>query len=71
MSCGVGRRHGLDPTWLWLWCRLAAVALIRPLTWELPHTSGMGLKKKKKEVRDSTSGDEEGDRLSWWQEVPR
>ena len=32
MSCGVGRRHSSDPEllWLWLWCRLAAVALIRP-----------------------------------------
>ena len=20
MSCGVGARCGLDPTWLWLWC---------------------------------------------------
>ena len=24
MSCGAGRRHGLDPTLLWLWCRQAA-----------------------------------------------
>ena len=24
----VGRRHGLDPTLLWLWCRPAAAALI-------------------------------------------
>ena len=31
VSCGVGRRLGSDPTLLWLWCRLAAVALIRPL----------------------------------------
>ena len=23
MSCGVGRRSGWDPVWLWLWCRLA------------------------------------------------
>ena len=28
VSCGVGRRHGLDPTLLWLWCRPAATALI-------------------------------------------
>ena len=21
MSCVVGRRHGLDPVMLWLWCR--------------------------------------------------
>ena len=29
VSCAVGCRHGSDPTWLWLWCRLAAVAPIR------------------------------------------
>ena len=31
MSCGVGRRLGSDPALLWLWCRPAATALIRPL----------------------------------------
>ena len=36
MSCGVGHRRGLDLTLLWLWCRLAAVAPIRPLAWEPP-----------------------------------
>ena len=30
MSCGVGGRCSWDLTSLWLWCRLAAVALIRP-----------------------------------------
>ena len=28
MSCGVGHRCGLDPVWLWLWCRPAATSLI-------------------------------------------
>ena len=32
VSCGVGRKLGLDPTlmwlWLWLWRRLVAVGLI-------------------------------------------
>ena len=28
VSCGVGSRCGLDPTLLWLWHSLAAVALI-------------------------------------------
>ena len=28
--CGVGCRCGSDPELLWLWCRPAAVALIRP-----------------------------------------
>ena len=37
---------------LWLWCRPAAVAPIRPLAWELPHAPGVALKKK----RDVTVG---------------
>ena len=27
VSCGMGCGPGLDPMLLWLWCRLAAVAL--------------------------------------------
>ena len=37
MSCGVGRRCSLDPALLWLWCRPAATAPIRPLAWEPPY----------------------------------
>ena len=48
MSCGVGRRRGSDPKLLWLWCRPAAVALIKPLAWEAPYAVGVALKKKKK-----------------------
>ena len=48
MSCGVGCRAGLDPALLWLWCRLAATALIRPLTWEPPYVVGAALEKTKK-----------------------
>ena len=42
----------MDPVWLWLWHRLAAGALIRPLAWELPYTAGAALKsiKKKKKI---------------------
>ena len=36
LSCGVGRRRGSDPKVLWLWYRLATVAPIQPLAWELP-----------------------------------
>ena len=49
MSCGVGRRHGLDPAWLWLWWRPAATALIRPLAWEHPYATGAALKIQKDE----------------------
>ena len=48
MSCGVGRRHGLDPALLWLWHRPAATALIRPLAWEPPYAAGAALEKAKK-----------------------
>ena len=37
-----------DPTLLWLWCRLAAVALTPPLAWEFPYAMGVALKSKKK-----------------------
>ena len=40
-----------DPVLLWLWCKPAAVALIRPLAWDSPHAVGVDLKKKKKILR--------------------
>ena len=48
MSYSVGHRRDLDPALLWLWWRPAAVALIRPLAWELPYATGAALKKEKK-----------------------
>ena len=54
MSCDVGRRHGSDPTLLWLWCRLAAVALLGPLARELPYAMGAALKSKKRKKRKLT-----------------
>ena len=33
---------------LWLWCRLAAEAPIRPLAWDLPYAVGAALKRQKK-----------------------
>ena len=41
----------LNPALLWLWCRLAAVAPIQPLAWELPCAMGAALKKKKKKKK--------------------
>ena len=47
MSCGVGGRCGLDHAMLWLWCGLAATALIWPLAWELPYAGGVAPKRQK------------------------
>jgi len=52
MSCGVGRRHGSDPTLLWLWHRLAAVAAIQHLAWEPPYAAGAALKSKKIKIKN-------------------
>ena len=49
MSCGVGHRCNSDPMLLWLWCRLAATALIRPLAWEPPYAMGAALEKAKRQ----------------------
>ena len=47
MSYGVGCRCGSDPVLPWLWHRLAATALIRPLAWEPPHAGCVTLKRQK------------------------
>ena len=47
MSCGVGRRCDSALVLLWLWCRLAAVAPIRPLAWEPPYAERVALKRQK------------------------
>ena len=57
MNCGVCCRRGSDPALLWLWCRPAAIARIRPLAWEPPYAAEAALemakrqKKKKKKKR--------------------
>ena len=37
-----------DPALLWLWCRPAATATMRPLTWERPYAAGAAPEKGKK-----------------------
>ena len=49
MSCGVAHISS-DLPLLWLWCRLAAIALIRPLAWERPYAAGVALKSKNKQT---------------------
>ena len=53
MSCGVGRRHSLDPELLWLRCRLAATAQNESLAWEPPYASDVALEKTKKKKKNS------------------
>ena len=52
MSCGVGRICGWDLALLWLWCGLAATALIPSLAWELLYAI-YGPKKKRKEKKQN------------------
>ena len=54
VSCGVGQRCGSDPVLLWLWCKPAAVALIRPLARGLPYAAGVALKRKKIKRKNPT-----------------
>ena len=44
LSYDIGLRRSLEPALLWY--RPAAVALIQPLTWELPYAMGAVLKSK-------------------------
>ena len=57
VSCGVVHRCGLDPELLWLWRRLAALALIWLLAWELPCATSAVLKSKKKREEVGLSWD--------------
>ena len=45
---GIGRRPSSYLAPVWLWCRPAAEAPIRPLARELPYATGMAMKRKKK-----------------------
>ena len=51
MSCGVGCRRGSDTELLWLWCRPAATALVRPLVWEPPYAAGVAQEMAKRQKR--------------------
>ena len=42
-----------DSALLWLWCRPAVVAQIRPLAWELACAMGEALKGKKKKKKSN------------------
>ena len=55
MSCGVGCRCCLDAVLLWLWRKLAALVLIRPLAWAPPYAMGAALEKQKQKPEPSLS----------------
>ena len=55
VSCGVGCRRCSDPTLLWLWCRLSALALIGSLAWDLPYAAHAALKSKAKQIKSTLS----------------
>ena len=42
-----------DPALLWLWCRPAATAPIRPLVWEPPYAEGAALEMAKKDKNET------------------
>ena len=64
MSCGVGCRHGSDLVLLWLWCRLAATAPIRPLAWEPLYAMVVALKgQKTKQTNEQTKKPAEHTRI--------
>ena len=54
MNCGVGCRGGSDPALLWLWCRPAATAPIRPLVQEPPYAVGCSPKETKRHIDTHT-----------------
>ena len=45
------RKERKDPALLWLWHRLAAVALIQPLTWEPLYVAGAAIKRQKTKTK--------------------
>ena len=52
MNCGLGHRHGWDPTFLWLWCGPATIAPIQTLAWEPPYAEGATLEKAKRQKKN-------------------
>ena len=54
MSYGVGHKCRSGIALLWLWCRPAAIAPIRPLPWEPPYAASAALKRQKKKHLQQT-----------------
>ena len=69
VSCGVDGKCSLDPTFLWLWHKLAAVAPIQPLAWELPYAAGAALKSEKKKKKKKKKEKKKEDFISILQQA--
>ena len=54
-SCDVDLRCDWDLAFLWLWRRMAAMALIPPLAWERPYAAGAALKRQKPKPKQKPS----------------
>ena len=67
MSCGIGRRHGLGPTLLWLQHRPAATALIKPLAWEPPYATGVALERQKTHTHQKKRRKEKENKRWQWE----
>ena len=67
MSCGSGCRGGSDLLLLWLWCRLAATALIQPLAWEPPYATGTALKNKTNKQTKKQNHTKKSIKIFLWQ----
>ena len=64
MSCGAGRRHGLNPMLLWLWHRPVAIAPIRHLAWEPPYAARAAQRNSKKTKNKKTKKNKEREMLN-------
>jgi len=69
MNCGVGHRRGLDPMLLWLWHRLAATALIRPLAWERLYAMGASVERTKRQTTTTTTTTKMKRQPTQWQNI--
>ena len=54
-----------DPALLWLWCRPAAVAPIKPLAWEPPYAMDAALKCKKKKKKKERKKEKAKQNKNW------
>ena len=70
-SCSVGHRCSWDLALLWMWCRPASIALIRPLAWEPPYAVSVTLKNKKKKKKTKKKKKKEKKGRKWTYNVSR